>query len=300
MNRSFLSTTNQTIALVSLLTAFQMLILGFLQLNPVIGYWFTYFLPFFTIVIYARSRFKGVLIYGLSSMVLILMLLVNPFEIILFYWLPSLMLGLGYGLALTHRASIFEMIFLLAIVQMITLFFMRWISLQLYEVDLLSLLYTFLRIHNLPNIHLLNPIMLYTIGLIQILTSFVLLLPLIERIGFKIQYDVFYGKKTLHTYAGLFVVALLTTWLQPNLTLYVVGPLTLLCIYTYVYFFMKPLRFEPYFLLVGLMLYPFVNAIFSSILIGPYRILSSLFLSVFPLLLAFHKSFTQKRKNALI
>jgi hypothetical protein len=175
---------------------------------------------------------------------------VNPFEVILFYWLPSLLLGLGYGVALTHRASIFAMIFLLAIIQMLILFFIRLISLQLYEVDLLSLLYTFLRVKDLANIHLLNPIILYTIGLIQVFTSFVLLLPLIERIGFKIQYDVFYGNFLRNTFAGLFVIALLTTWLQPYLSLYLIGPLTLISIYTYVYFFMKPLRFEPYLLLV--------------------------------------------------
>jgi hypothetical protein len=51
---------------------------------------------------------------------------------------------------------------------------------------------------------------------------------------------------------------------------------------------------------MGLILYPFVNAYFSDILEGPYRILSIIFIAIIPLALMMYKSFTQKKKNALI
>jgi hypothetical protein len=63
---------------------------------------------------------------------------------------------------------------------------------------------------------------------------------------------------------------------------------------------MKPARFAVYVLLLGLVLYPFINAILSSVLEGPYRIFSVLFLSIFPLLIVLFNSFTQKQENALI
>ncbi len=53
-------------------------------------------------------------------------------------------------------------------------------------------------------------------------------------------------------------------------------------------------------LTLGLIIYPFVNAYFSDIFEGPYRILSIIFIAIIPLALMMYKSFTQKKKNALI
>jgi hypothetical protein len=277
-----------------------MLIFGLLQINPTIGYGLTYFLPFFTIIIFARTHYRGVLIYAFSSIFLIFILLPSPLEMILFFALPSLLLGLAYGYALESHASTFEMIFLLAMVQMVVLFITRWISLWLYEVDLLALFYEFFRVANLSQIEIFNPLILYTISLIQVLVSYILLLPLIERMGFKLDYQVFYNHTTLKIFLGMFILSLGLSVIQPRLAFYVIGPLALISVYTYVYFFMKPLHYEPYIMLVGLVIYPYFNALVAPLFIGPFRILTSLFLTFIPLVLAYIKSFTQKRKNALI
>ena len=142
--------------------------------------------------------------------------------------------------------------------------------------------------------------MLYAIGLLQITISISFMIPVMERFGIHLPYQLMLTKIEVYAYVALFLVGLISIGFAPQLSLFVLGPLTLLSVYTYLYFFMRPVRFAAYPLLVGLIIYPFVNAYFSDILEGPYRILSVIFIAIIPLALMMYKSFTQKKKNALI
>jgi hypothetical protein len=285
---------------IAMVLVLQMLSLWLNQLYPFIGYWFTFLLPIFTILVLLSSTWRGFIIYSITSMMLIFFFIQAPMETILFYWLPSFILGIGYVIGLKQKATLFSLVLFLSLIQLVVLYVLRMFSLFLYEVDLLSFIYLFLNLTNISNIHLLNPIMLYAIALLQITLSLALLIPVLEKLGIQPPYQLMLTRIEVYAFLGIFLLSLVSVGVAPQLSLFAIGPLTLLSVYGYLYFLMRPVRFATYPLLMGLILYPFVNAYFSDILQGPYRILSVIFIAIIPLALMLHKSFTQKKKNALI
>jgi hypothetical protein len=278
----------------------QLLFLWLNQLYPFIGYWFTFLLPIFTILVLLSSTWRGLLIYAFTSILLILLFIQPAIETILFYWLPSFILGIGYVIGLKNKATLFSMVLFLSLIQLVVLYLLRMFSLFLYEVDLLSFIYLVLGLSDVDNVYLLNPMMLYAIALLQIILSLGLMIPVMERFGIHLPYQLMLTRIEVYAFLGIFLISLISVGFAPQLSLFALGPLTLLSVYSYLYFFMRPVRFAAYPLLMGLVLYPFVNAFFSDILQGPYRILSVIFIAIIPLALMMYKSLTQKKKNALI
>jgi hypothetical protein len=221
-------------------------------------------------------------------------------ETILFYWLPSFLLGIGYVIGLRRKATLFSMVLFLSLIQLGVLYGLRMVSLFLYEVDLLSILYLFFNLTDVHNIFLLNPMILYAIALLQIILSLGFLIPVLEKFNIQLPYQLMLTRVEVYAFFVIFIISLISVGFAPQLSLFALGPLTLLSVYSYLYFLMRPVRFAAYPLLMGLILYPFVNAYFSNILQGPYRILSVIFIAIIPLTLMMYKSFTQKKKNALI
>lgn len=300
MNRQ--QKTNATIQItwIAMVVVLQLLFLWLNQLYPFIGYWFTFLLPIFTILVLLSSTWRGLLIYAFTSMLLILLFIQPAIETILFYWLPSFILGIGYVIGLKNKATLFSMVLFLSLIQLVVLYLLRTFSLFLYEVDLLSFIYLVLGLNDVDNVYLLNPMMLYAIALLQIILSLGLMIPVMERFGIHLPYQLMLTRIEVYAFLGIFLISLVSVGFAPQLSLFALGPLTLLSVYSYIYFFMRPVRFAAYPLLMGLVLYPFVNAFFSDILQGPYRILSVIFIAIIPLALMMYKSFTQKKKNALI
>jgi hypothetical protein len=285
---------------IALMGAIQILFLSFQQVYPWIGYWFTFLLPVFTILVSLMTTGKGFVIYTFTSLMLIFVFIQPANETILFYWAPALILGLAYVLGLKFRFTLFSMALFLSMSQLVILYLIRSVSLWLYEVDLLSFIHLFLNLTNVDNIALLNPLLLYAVALLQTTMSLGLMVPLMQRFGIHLPYRLMLTKFEVIVFAGLVIFDVLFAWLVPSLSLYLLGPLTLLSVYSYLYFFLHPVTFAAYPLLLGLVVYPFVNAFFTPILEGPYRILSVLFIAMIPLALMMFKSFTQKKKNALI
>jgi hypothetical protein len=300
MNRQ--QKTNATIQItwIAMVVVLQLLFLWLNQLYPFIGYWFTFLLPIFTILVLLSSTWRGLLIYAFTSMLLILLFIQPAIETILFYWVPSFILGIGYVIGLKNKATLFSMVLFLSLIQLVVLYLLRTFSLFLYEVDLLSFIYLVLGLNDVDNVYLLNPMMLYAIALLQIILSLGLMIPVMERFGIHLPYQLMLTRIEVYAFLGIFLISLVSVGFAPQLSLFALGPLTLLSVYSYIYFFMRPVRFAAYPLLMGLVLYPFVNAFFSDILQGPYRILSVIFIAIIPLALMMYKSFTQKKKNALI
>lgn len=300
MNRFLMMKKNQEIVWIAFLAVIQIIFLWLNELYPVVGYWLTFFLPFFTIMVLQLASSKGFLIYTATIALLIVFLLPTFIETLSFYFLPAWLLGIGYGVALKRKMSLLSLVVVLSLIQFVTLLLVRWVSLQLYQVDLLAFIYRLLNLSEVQGLAVLNPIMLYTIALLQVLMSLLLMLPLVERFHLTPNYRLEFSWLETYAFIALFAIALFFTWLAPAIAFYAIGPLTFMTVYAYVYYFMKPTRFDPYILLIGLVLYPFVNASLSSVLSGPFRILSSLFLAFIPLTLLVFKSFIQKKKNALI
>jgi hypothetical protein len=233
MNRQQKTKPTFQITWIALVVVLQLLFLYLNQLYPFIGYWFTFLFPIFTILVLLSSTWRGLVIYAVTSMLLILMLIQPAIETMLFYWLPSFILGIGYVIGLKQKATLFSMVLFLSLTQLGVLYLLRMFSLSLYEVDLLAFIYLFFNLTDVANIFLLNPMMLYAIGLLQITISISFMIPVMERFGIHLPYQL-------------------------------------------------------------------MNAYFSDILEGPYRILSVIFIAIIPLALMMYKSFTQKKKNALI
>jgi hypothetical protein len=300
MNRQQKTKATIQITWIAMVVVLQLLFLWLNQLYPFIGYWFTFLLPIFTILVLLSSTWRGLLIYAFTSMLLILLFIQPAIETILFYWVPSFILGIGYVIGLKNKATLFSMVLFLSLIQLVVLYLLRTFSLFLYEVDLLSFIYLVLGLNDVDNVYLLNPMMLYAIALLQIILSLGLMIPVMERFGIHLPYQLMLTRIEVYAFLGIFLISLVSVGFAPQLSLFALGPLTLLSVYSYIYFFMRPVRFAAYPLLMGLVLYPFVNAFFSDILQGPYRILSVIFIAIIPLALMMYKSFTQKKKNALI
>jgi hypothetical protein len=300
MNRQQKTKATIQITWIAMVVVLQLLFLWLNQLYPFIGYWFTFLLPIFTILVLLSSTWRGLLIYAFTSMLLILLFIQPAIETILFYWLPSFILGIGYVIGLKNKATLFSMVLFLSLIQLVVLYLLRMFSLFLYEVDLLSFIYLVLGLSDVDNVYLLNPMMLYAIALLQIILSLGLMIPVMERFGIHLPYQLMLTRIEVYAFLGIFLISLISVGFAPQLSLFALGPLTLLSVYSYLYFFMRPVRFAAYPLLMGLVLYPFVNAFFSDILQGPYRILSVIFIAIIPLALMMYKSLTQKKKNALI
>jgi hypothetical protein len=300
MNRQQKPNATIQITFTAMVVVLQVLFLWLNQLYPLIGYWLTFLLPIFTILVLLGSTWRGLVIYSFTSILLIFIVVQPAMETILFYWVPSFILGIGYVIGLKHKATLFSMVLFLSLVQLLVLYITRMFSLFLYEVDLLAFIYLLLRLDNVSNIFLLNPMMLYAIALLQIIISLAVMIPIMERFNIHLPYQLMLTRVEVYAYLSIFLLALISVGFAPQLSLFALGPLTLLSVYSYLYFFMRPVRFAAYPLLMGLILYPFVNAYFSDILQGPYRILSILFIAIIPLGLMMYKSFTQKKKNALI
>lgn len=291
---------HQEMIWIALMTGIQVIFLWLNQIYPVIGYWLTYLLPFFTTMVIFLVTKKGLIIYFATSFLLTI-IIVQPFiETVLFYLLPAWLLGLGYGIALKKRATLLTLLLMLSMIQLFVLFIIRAVSIRLYETDLLSFIYLFLNIQDPIKISLLNPLALYTIALMQVLISLMLMLPLLERFKLVMDYRLFLNRQEALTFLILFFLTLLFSLVWPPLTFYLIGPLVLLSVYSYVYFLMKPNQFDPYWLIFGLVIYPFINALFNPIINPPYQLMTSLFLAFVPLVLVLYKSFIQKKKNPLI
>jgi hypothetical protein len=300
MNRQQKTKATLQITSIAMVVGLQLLFLWLNQLYPFIGYWLTFLLPIFTILVLLGLTWRGLLIYSMTSLLLIFIFILPAMETILFYWLPSFLLGIGYVIGLRRKATLFSMVLFLSLIQLAVLYGLRMVSLFLYEVDLLSILYLFFNLTDVHNIFLLNPMILYAIALLQIILSLGLLIPVLEKFNIQLPYQLMLTRIEVYAFFVIFIISLISVGFAPQLSLFALGPLTLLSVYSYLYFFMRPVRFAAYPLLMGLILYPFVNAYFSDILEGPYRILSVIFIAIIPLTLMMYKSFTQKKKNALI
>lgn len=298
MNRMSLSTLNQ-MTFAAIMAALQMVILLFHEWLPIIGYWFTFLLPFITLSVVLVTKIRIFIAYIATTMVLIFLVMIAPLETLAFFWFPSLALGIGYGVAIRHKFSYFSLVLTLSFIQYGVLMLIRTWSIFFYEADMLTFLYQLLNVADRANIGLLDPLMLFAFALTQVLMSLLMLMPLIERWSFPISYHFAMNTKQIILFGILLGFALLLTILMPQLALYLLGPLTLLSMYAMVYFFFKPFRFAPYILLASLFVYPFINAAFSGVLDGPYRILSILFLGIVPFILLLIKSVAQTSQNAL-
>jgi hypothetical protein len=300
MNRQQNTKVTIQMTWIAMVGVLQLLFLWLNQLYPLVGYWFTFLLPIFTILVLLSSTWRGLVIYLFTSLLLVFIFIQPAMETILFFWIPSFILGIGYVIGFKRKATLFSMVLFLSLIQLVVLYMMRWFSLFLYEVDLLSFVYLLLNLTNVNNIFLMNPLMLYAIALLQITISLGLMIPVMEKFGIHLPYQLMLTRIEVDAFLGLFLISLISIGFAPQISLFTLGPLTLLSVYSYLYFFMRPVRFAAYPLLFGLILYPFVNAYLSNILEGPYRILSAIFIAIIPLALMIHKSFTQKQKNALI
>jgi hypothetical protein len=300
MNRQQKTKLTLQITSIAMVAVLQLLFLWLNQLYPFIGYWFTFLLPVFTILVLLTSTWRGLVIYSFVSVMLIFLFIQPAMETVLFYWSPSFLLGIGYVVGLRRKATLFSMVLFLSLIQVVVLYGLRIVSLFLYDIDLLSIIYLFFNLIDVNNIFLLNPMILYAIALLQIIFSLGLLIPVLEKFNIHLPYQLMLTRIEVYTFIVIFIISLISVGFAPQLSLFALGPLTLLSVYSYLYFFMRPVRFAAYPLLMGLILYPFVNAYFSDILEGPYRILSVIFIAIIPLGLMMYKSFTQKKKNALI
>lgn len=300
MNRQQTKSINQELAWLAMITALQGIFLWLNQVYPLFGYWLTYLLPFFTIMVILTTTKKGLLIY-LATSLMLTFILIQPFiETILFYLLPAWFLGFGYSWALKKKTTLLSLLLFLSIIQLFILIMVRTLSFALYETDLLTFLYLFLNIQNASRIAMLDPLALYTIALLQVLISLLLMLPLLERFKLTLDYRLFFNRIESMTFIGLFVLTIAIAFIIPPMTFYILGPLTLLAVYGYIYFFMKPSYFDAYWLMLGIILYPFLNAAMNPLINPPYKLLSVILLAIGPLTLVIVKSFIQKKKNPLI
>lgn len=295
MNSLEMTKPNQKLTWIALLSGLQLIILWLNFTIPQLGYWITYVLPFMTLMVYLTTDKRGLLIYSITSVLLVL-LFIQPFvETTLFYLLPTWLLGIGYGIGIKKKLTMISLLMILSIIQFFILYFIQLFSRQLYQLDLLALVYSLLNLDRNTLVVILDPILIYTIALLQVLIGLLFILPLIERFHIPIQYQFYFSNIQLIFFSTFFIFTIFALIWSPSYAFFGLGPLVLFTVFSYVYLLMNPSRYRVYILMIALVVYPFVNAFLSSVFEGPYRIFSILFLSFFPLLNLLFNSLTQKR-----
>lgn len=300
MNR--LKTTNpiQQLTLMALLSALHVIFLMLQEWYAGIGFILTITLPILTVLVWLNGGWRSTLLYGISSILLMVVFLTTPLESFIFVATPHLLLGLGYAWAYRYQLTLPHVLWLLSLVQWGILMIIRWFSRALYQFDIIDIIYQLLQLQDEPTMSMFTPLVLYLIALIQLLIQFLLIMPMFQRIGIRFAPSTRRSLADKMVYLSVSIMTITLSVLLPSIALWMLGPTLYLMTFVYTEIFFTESPSSRMILIIGIVLFPFFNAILSDYFSGGFRILSILVLTIPPMLVWAWKSFTQRRKNALI
>ncbi len=288
------------IALSSIVVSIQavLIILGFTF--PALNFLIHILFPIGTIIIVLVSDKSIITSFMIASILMSTLFASGSFEFTLVFVLPSLLLGLAMGVILNFKLGYFDLFYYSAIIQTVIIGLITLVTRWLYQLDLLTLFYQFIPDQDATILYKFDGLILYIFSLIQILISLSFIPLILERLGYHMDYQVKPHKITIRFYNTLLIFGVALAFISPYVSLFFLGPVLYYFIYQYIYYLMRYQGWTQLILIIGLVLFPFLNSFSHLIWQEGYQILSIYILAIPPLCLRLLKSLSKTPINALI
>jgi hypothetical protein len=267
---------------------------------PAVNFIIHMLFPVGTIIVVLVSNKSIITSFIIASIVVSTLFTPGSFEFTLIFVLPSLLLGLAMGVILNLKFGYFDLFFYTSIIQAILLGIVTMMTRLLYEIDLLTLFYQIIPGQDPLVLHKFDGLILYVFSLIQILISLTVIPLILERLGFTVDYQVKPHKYTVIFYHAMLFFGVLLSFLSPYISFFFLGPVLYYFIYQYIYYLMRFQGWPQLLLILGLVLFPFLNSIAHLIWHEGNQILSAYVLALPPLCVRLLKSLSKTTINALI
>jgi len=291
---------NQRLTFAALMAAANIIFLILVTAFPTIGFPLSLFLPLLSVLVFFLTTVKTYLLYAVTSFFLTFLFVPNALESTIFFLIPSLLFGIGMATLFKFRLSFFEHVYYMGILHIANLSLTILLSQFFYQQSLLTVMYALLQLNDAANFYIFDGLILYTFGLLQVLITIVLISPLLERFKIVMLFPIRLPNYLIKLHSVSVAIALLSTPFFPFIPLLLIGPITLISVYLYFYYFLFPLRYSTIFLIGMLALLPFIYALFHFVYADGLQIIAFLYISFPPILLHFYKSINQTKKNVLI
>jgi len=292
-------TSTQQLAYMSLSLAMHAIFLSLGLWLPGIFFILQLYLPIFTLISIYLLKSHYHVVYIVSTFILSFILFGDLGQL-LFYVLPSVLLGYTLGILLKLNRNFLEIAYLSISVQGGILWLSLWLSNIFFNTNILRILYQLIGIQDHPYLFRLNPLLLFIFSILQVMMTFLVLFPFLKRLQINLQYVIPPTPLLYQFHITFIVIGIVGALVFPLLSMIVLPPIVFLSVYLYMYFFTRPTRYSTFFLLGALFVHPFVNAGLSVLLSQGYQVLSIYFLVLIPLFFHHKKSLRISPKNALI
>ena len=293
------STTAHQLTFVAISLALHALIVMLGVTFPGMLFFIQLYLPLFSLVAIFMLGYRFQFVYVVSTFVLSFLLFPDITHLI-FYILPSVILGSILGILLKVKKNFFEISYIAIAIQAGIIALTIWLSNVLLETNILRIFYQLLGISLHPLLDRLNPLVIFIFAIIEVTITLLLIFPFLKRFQIIVHYQVPLTPLLYYSNLSLIVIGLVNIFIIPEISLIVLPPILFMTIYLYIYFFTRPTSTSSYLLLGALFLFPLVNAFASSYLSQGLQILSVYFLALPPIFIHHKKSIRILNENVLI
>ena len=293
------STTAHQLTFVAISLALHALIVMLGVTFPGMLFFIQLYLPLFSLVAIFMLGYRFQFVYVVSTFVLSFLLFPDITHLI-FYILPSVILGSMLGILLKVKKNFFEISYIAIAIQAGIIALTIWLSNVLLETNILRIFYQLLGISLHPLLDRLNPLVIFIFAIIEVTITLLLIFPFLKRFQIIVHYQVPLTPLLYYSNLSLIVIGLVNIFIIPEISLIVLPPILFMTIYLYIYFFTRPTSTSSYLLLGALFLFPLVNAFASSYLSQGLQILSVYFLALPPIFIHHKKSIRILNENVLI
>lgn len=257
------------------------------------------YLPLFSLIAIYMLGFRYQLVYIVATIALSFLLFPDIMHLI-FYILPSIILGTFLGILLRMKKNFLEISFIAISIQAGIIWLTIWISTAIFETNILRIFYQLLGIVIHPLLYRLNPLVVFIFSIIEVAVTLLLIFPFLTRFKITVDYKVPLTPFLHYIHITLIISGLISIFFAPEISLFVLPPILFITIYLYLYLLTRPTSNSTYILLGALFFFPFVNALLSGFLSQGFQILSVYFLVLPPIFLHHKKSIRILKKNVLI
>jgi hypothetical protein len=257
------------------------------------------YLPLFSLVAIFILGYRFQLVYVLSTF-LLSFLLFSDLTHLIFYVLPSVILGSFLGILLKVKKNFLEISYIAISIQAGIIWLTIWISNALFDTNILRIFYQILGISVHPFLYRLNPLVIFMFAIIEVTITLLLIFPFLKRFQIIVHYQIPLTRFLYYSHLSLIVIGMVNIFLLPDISLVVLPPIIFMSIYLYIYFLTRPTSTSTYILLGALFFFPLVNALLFNFLSQGFQILSVYFLVLPPIFIHHKKSIRIFNKNVLI
>jgi hypothetical protein len=247
------------------------------------------YLPLFTLLATYMLKFRFQVVYIIAAFALSFLLFPDITQLI-FYILPSVVLGFFLGYLLSINRNFLEIAFVSISIQAGIIWSTIIFSNLFFDTNILRIFYQLLGIVGHPLLYRLNPLVIFIFSILEVMMTLLLIFPFLRRFNIVVEYKVPLTPFLFQSHLVFITIGILSAFLFPQLSVIVFPPVVFLTVYLYMYLFTRPTKYSTYVLLGAIFIFPLFNGLVSGFLSSGMQILSSYFLVIPPILFDHKKS----------